>query len=633
MDRRKIAVFIDFENFAAAAREQRGRLDLDAIMREIERQGSSVIRRAYADWTRFESYGEQLVEHAFELTQRFGQGAGERGAGEQGGAAGLQLMIDALETGLTLPGVEGFIFVGGDRDCSAVVRRLRAHGKHVVGIGLGQARSAALAQSCDEFLSYDDLADPDADASTGSLEEARGLLIEALDELEGESGEQGLLAASLKHGMLSLDAGFDEQALGYSQFKDFLEDQVDLVETRSIEQQLYVRALGDEIEDQDPAAAYRGALQSADLRAFEGRVEERAEVLGDLYQLLVDFPDEFSLPECVTELVARYEAEGQVRDRNLVRDIAKLLRFTHLCEPEPESYQFDPLILGEEIDEDLFLDHCESVYLAVFLEARLPIEAEVIAELLYGSADMANRVHYLAELAESRLADEGVDLQADWRWPDHLLEQPELAAIIAEVEGCHLDAPASLRGAAALAERGHAVRPKSFEQARAHFQQAARMTLELLREGRPGASAIDLETYVASYCFAAAGAHYLSYEYDRASQYYLAFFTLLDETRPVWDKMYGLVPPMLSYYFSTVLRALREPVSSSPGFTHPANMAIALYEHENAEARDRWLELVADLRRVNPNALRLVADRLTQLEESKGEEGAAETRMALAEVA
>jgi hypothetical protein len=214
-----------------------------------------------------------------------------------------------------------------------------------------------------------------------------------------------------------------------------------------------------------------------------------------------------------------------------------------------------------------------------------------------------------------------------------MLDQPELAGIIEEVEACEIEGTRSVARAAALADSGHAIRPKSFDQAKNYFLQAARMTLDLLHEQAPGASMVDLENYVASYCFAAAGAHYLGYEYSRASQYYLAFFSLLDEQRPVWDKMYGLVPPMMSYYFSTVLRQLREPVTSSPGFTHPANMAITLHEHPNAEARERWLELVADLRRVNPVVLRMIEDRLTQLEEDKGELGAAETLQALAEVA
>lgn len=155
----------------------------------------------------------------------------------------------------------------------------------------------------------------------------------------------------------------------------------------------------------------------------------------------------------------------------------------------------------------------------------------------------------------------------------------------------------------------------------------------LLRRGEPGASEMDLETFIASFCFAAAGARYLSYDYARSAQYYLAFFGLIRETRPVWDKMYGLLPPMLSYYFSTALRQAPEPVTSSPGYTHPADMAILLHEHTNPEVHQRWLDLVADLRRVNPTMVRLIVDRLEELEVEKGTPDAAETRDALMAVA
>lgn len=632
MNHSKVAVFIDFENVAIAAQDIYGEFDFGAVIREAERWGTCIIRRAYADWTRFKGYSDDLIEHSIELTQLFPQGGGR----VRKNAADIQLVVDAIETALTKPDIERFVIIGGDSDYTAVARKLRSYGKMVIGLGLQQSTSSVLVRACDEFVIYESLIGVEAGGEAGQIEDARGLLLEALRRRSVEDDPKGVLAAALKHTMLSIDKGFDEVALGFPQFKDFLEAQSDLIDSRSIDQQLWVRLAGseDEAAEQDETAPYRAALRSADLRLLEGRVDIRTEVLQDLFRLLQDFPGEFTLPDCVVELVARYDAEGVSRDRNLVRDICKLLRFANLCEPVDVSFQFDPLSLAEDVDEDAFIDHCESVYLGIFLESHLPIDQALIAGLLYGTPETTDRIDFLTELAGGRLEAEGIAFgEQSWEWPAHMRELAELSLILDEVEACVIEEAPGVARAAALADRGHAVRPKSFEQAKQYFLEAAKMTLDLLREGRPGASQIDLETYIASYCFAAAGGHYLGYEYARASQYYLAFFGLLDEARPVWDKMYGLVPPMMSYYFSTVLRTLREPVTSSPGFTHPANMAISIYEHENAEARERWLELVADLRRVNPGALRLVADRLTQLEEDKGQEGAAETRLALAAVA
>lgn len=629
-DRPRAAVFIDFENIAIAAQEVHGSFNLDAVMAEAERWGNCGIRRAYADWTRFRSFAEALSDHALELTQLFLPG----GARQRKNAVDIQLVVDALEVALTRPEVGTFIIVGGDSDYSAVARRLRGHGRRVVGIGVRQATSPVLVRACDAFVNYAGLVGETGSVGRDAVEAGRSLLQEALRR-RGGRGEQGpVLAAALKHTMLAIDATFDEVSLGYPQFKDFLEGQPDLVELRQLDQQLWVSSKGDidASVQSDPASAYRAVLRAADLRVVDPQL--RRAVLQDLHRLLEDFPGEYSLGECVQELVGRYDAEGMGRDRNQVRDIVKLTRFADLFDPIPEAFQLDVLTLAEEVDEQTFVDRCESVYLADFLEARLPIEPATIAGLLFGGSEATERVEQLVSVAREQLEFNNLVVpDSGWSWPAEMLAQPELAAVCQEVEACALNDTPSLQRVLALADQGHAVRPKSFDQAKHFFLQAAKMTLELLRKAEPGASQMDLETYIASYCFAAAGAHYLGFEYAKATQYYLAFFGLLKENRPVWDKMFGLVPPMLSYYFSTVLRALREPVPASPGFTHPANMAIQLHTHANPEARLRWLELVGDLRRVNGLMPRLVADRLLQLDQERGEQGAAQALEAMLQAA
>ncbi|MBK7780068.1 MAG: NYN domain-containing protein [Ardenticatenia bacterium] len=629
--RPKAAVFIDFENIAIAAQDAHGFFSLDAVMAEAERWGTCGVRRAYADWTRFRAYGETVSDHSLDLTQLFLPG----GSRQRKNAVDIQLVVDALETALTRPEIEVFVIVGGDSDYSAVARRLRGHGRTVVGIGLKHATSPVLIRACNHFVAYGSLiGEGGATLSHDGMDAARALLLEALRRRSPRTEPGPVLAAALKHTMLSIDATFDELALGFPQFKDFLDSQADLVETRQTDQQLWVspRQAADSAGAMDPATAYRIALRAAELRMVDPAT--RREVLQDLHRLLEDFPGEFSLGECVQELVSRYDAEGIGRDRNQVRDIVKLTRFADLFDPIPDAFQLDPLTLGDEVSEATFIDRCESVYLAACLEARLVMDPAVIAGLLFGSPEASDRVDQLLAVAADQLDFNGITVpESGWDWPPELVSQPELAAICREVDATALQEEPNLDRVLALADQGHAVRPKSFDQARHYFLQAAKMTLELLRSGAPGASQMDLETYVASYCFAAAGAHYLGFEYTRATEYYLAFFTLLKENRPVWDKMFGLVPPMLSYYFSTVLRALREPVAASPGFTHPANMAIQLHTHSNPEARQRWLELVADLRRVNPLMPRLVADRLVQLDEERGEQGAAQALQAMIQAA
>jgi uncharacterized LabA/DUF88 family protein len=628
MNSDQVAVFIDFENVAISAQGSYGECDFGAIMREAERWGNCIIRRAYADWTRFKGYSEDLIEHSVELTQLFAYGGGRT----RKNAVDIQLVVDVLETALTKPDIRIYVIVGGDSDYTAIARKLRSYGKTVVGIGLRHATSAVLVKACDHFVLYENLVGLDAGDNSARIEEARALLVEALRRRTARPEEEQVLAAALKHTMLAIDNSFDEVALGFPQFKDFLHAQSDLVHTRMVEQQLWVRlkapANGQPAED--PAAPYRAALRAAELRLFDGSSRARTEVLQDLYRLLAEHPDTFTLNEAVVEQAAQYDAEQILRDRNQVRDIAKLLRYADVFDPPPESFQLDRLTLRLDLDAQAFVDACESVYLAVFLESHLPVESDRLAQLLFGTLDAAPRIPHLAELASEQLSAAGIPLNgAGWSWPAKPAVQPELKLVLDEVEACILDEAPSVERAADLASRGHNIRPKSFEQARKYFLQAARMMHELLRQGAPGASQIELENYIASYCFAAAGARYLSYDYSRSAQYYLAFFSLLRENRPVWDKMYGLLPPMLSYYLSTALRQLREPVATSPGYTHPATMALQLHEHANPEVRTRWLDLMADLKRVNPGILRWIMDRLTELETDKGEPEAGEAREAL----
>lgn len=57
-----IALLADYENVAKPARE-----NLDAIIAQAEREGKVVLRRAYANWGRFESHKSQMRAAGFEM--------------------------------------------------------------------------------------------------------------------------------------------------------------------------------------------------------------------------------------------------------------------------------------------------------------------------------------------------------------------------------------------------------------------------------------------------------------------------------------------------------------------------------------------------------------------------------------
>ena len=90
MEEPQVAIFVDFENVAISAEDLYGKYDLGLIMSVAERWGRIVIRRAYCDWTGFEQYQQDLIEHAIELTQLFRYSSRHRK-----NAADIQMVVEA----------------------------------------------------------------------------------------------------------------------------------------------------------------------------------------------------------------------------------------------------------------------------------------------------------------------------------------------------------------------------------------------------------------------------------------------------------------------------------------------------------------------------------------------------------
>ena len=70
-------------------------------------------------------------------------------------------------------------------------------------------------------------------------ETARTLLVKAL-QIHSQRGELPVLAAKLKQTMLLMDSAFNEANFGYSQFKNWLENNVDMIRLFVKDMQLYV---------------------------------------------------------------------------------------------------------------------------------------------------------------------------------------------------------------------------------------------------------------------------------------------------------------------------------------------------------------------------------------------------------
>src|SRR5262245_21066786 len=148
---RSLAVFIDFENMGLGFNGRRDRFEISKVLERIVEKGKIVAKKAYADWSRFGTYTSSLHEAAIELVEI------PRRAMTGKNSADIRLVVDAIDLAYSKDHIDTFVIVSGDSDFSPLVSKLKELGKHVIGLGLADATSALLRDTCDEFIYYEDL--------------------------------------------------------------------------------------------------------------------------------------------------------------------------------------------------------------------------------------------------------------------------------------------------------------------------------------------------------------------------------------------------------------------------------------------------------------------------------------------
>ena len=53
---RSLAVFFDFENIGIGLNNRRDRFDINRVLERLVEKGKIVVKKAYADWSRFAQY-------------------------------------------------------------------------------------------------------------------------------------------------------------------------------------------------------------------------------------------------------------------------------------------------------------------------------------------------------------------------------------------------------------------------------------------------------------------------------------------------------------------------------------------------------------------------------------------------
>ncbi len=644
----QIAVFIDFENVALWAEQEFLDFELTPLMEYLQSRGPVVIKRCYGDWSRFSRYRDELMNNAVDLIQIYSVRAGKN-------RADIRMALDALETAITRPQVQTFVIVSGDSDFGPLVNKLREYGRYTLGIGPRAVTHPLLSRACDEFVyleavlndyhGIDDLNAP-MRADNG---EARNLLVKAL-RIHDQRGELPILATTLKQTMLMLDSAFNETNFGYSQFRNWLEYNSDLLQLFMRDLQLYVALKGFPLPGEEgenrlwPAENEsnedsRQALAIARMTdAFGDRpplrlqykqifnrlkmtvvdLSTRRDVLRDIYRELSARPGERTTDDLLEELCNRYEAQGLLRSKTMLRQIWQMgfRQRTFDYHGEVASVHV-PVWLDDEIDsEATFVHRAESGFVYAVVNAGLEIDNSELAAILLNDADQVDYVQSLLDDLVSR--DLITDLGGRYGLPGHhvipFTNEPALQPVCYDIEHVQLpdNLPRTMEKAKALAKTAMLQRSQDFAASARSYLYACRVQWDAVEEGEPGANLEDLRWYMASYASVKAGElSQIHRDYAHSRPYYLSFFYLVQEDDPLWSRMRGLINPMLSYYWVNAWRELGMNAGNpSLNATTPAEIAIRAASHEDPELCRLWFAMTNSLAEVNPALVKRVANQI-----------------------
>lgn len=624
----QVASFIDFENVAIWAEENFYDLDLKKIMEYLQSRGPVVIKRAYGDWSRFSKYRDDLVDNSIDLVQMYSIRSGKN-------RADIRLALDAFDTAIHRDQITTIAIVSGDSDFGELASKLREYGKYILGIGPRAITHPLLVKSCDEFIYLETMLGEEREAieSTASEQEsARKLLLSALSS-HGKRGELPVAGTKLKQTLLSMDSTFNEANLGFNQLRTWLEDNGDLVNLYFKGLQMYVAprdfVIPDEFESTTMERTTRmerveeeqTAGKSTDYRNIFNKVvavdlETRRDILRAIYRELSNNPGKLTYTMLLDRLQGQFENKGSTYSKSLLRKVMQLGY-------HQQAYQYlgpvsvnTPMKLAEEIDSQArFIQRAETRYPYAVIQAGLDVDPAEISSILLADSTQTGYVHELLDDLEARgsITKIGDGYRMSGQSENPLLDDPHLEQILKDIKGVALpaDMERSVTRAKELATSAMSKRTHDFSAATQDFLLACRLQWDAFEKRDDDATLEDLRWYIASYASVKAGELAQVFNnFELARSYYLAFFSLVQEDTPLWDRMRGLINPMLSFYWKNIARELSVELDYT---TSPVNTAIQLATTENSELREKWLEATKTLAKINPSILKRVANNIRLL--------------------
>ena len=225
-DEQRLALFIDFENIAIGVRDAHYRkFDVNLVLERLLDKGKLLVKKAYADWSRYSDYKRAFHEAAIELIEVPQKSVGGKNS------ADIRLVVDAMDMSFQKEHINCFVVCSGDSDFSPLVSKLKENNKYVIGLGVKNSTSDLLIENCDEFIFYEDLVRvqqrPMPAIAGGSLPEKLqdcfSLLVDSVLALQRENKEI-LWGSMVKETMKRKRPSFNETYYGFRTFSHLLED-------------------------------------------------------------------------------------------------------------------------------------------------------------------------------------------------------------------------------------------------------------------------------------------------------------------------------------------------------------------------------------------------------------------------
>ncbi|MBK8816235.1 MAG: NYN domain-containing protein [Methylococcaceae bacterium] len=306
----KIAIFIDVENLTQWVKED----GPEKLLSELSSTGQIIVRRAYGNWTNQNLFNFQgnLNRSGFELIHNFHPISGKN-------SSDIQLTIDVMEYALRLSDVEWFVLATGDSDFSPLFRRLREIGKEVIGVGPRSALSESVKTSCSRYV-YTDI----------TQETIKLVMDDAIDLVEKalKNFDDPAPFSLLKTAMINIDSAFDEKALGFKSFSEFLKsiDSLDLIRSDDNKTWLAAPKLSKNEQTELPKSEQEDQQISALIETYQKLLKEKSwpsipnDYLTKVYKALITLPP---LPKNeLTEAVIGKIEDKKITSTDITRAIS-----------------------------------------------------------------------------------------------------------------------------------------------------------------------------------------------------------------------------------------------------------------------------------------------------------------------